>query len=778
MNWILKVKTSLEHEGMERRLGKKAASEIMLILLTIGMLSLAFNIELAKAEVQVGVKTGDWIKLEYTISGWPSGQPYPEWLKIEFLTVEGTNATVKVTMHMSNGTEQNATVAVTIGAEGGEDFGLSGFVIPANLTVGDFVYISGYGNVTIAGETTAVYAGATRTVVYARFLQYGIYLTYYWDKLTGVMVEASVVSGDITGTAKATETNMWPAEITYIGQTIYIRSNGSIDPPNAPITTYDNITYTLTDNITSSADGIVVERDNIIIDGAGYTLQGTKAYLYKGIYLDGRSNVIIKNITITTFFYGIRLYYSSNNSICGNTIANSWAGVWLGGSSNNTISRNSITANDDDGIELYYSSNNIISGNTFVDDGLVVSDSYRNVVEDNTVNGKPLVYFEGVVNYSVGDAEQVILVNCTSIRVENLNLSHTSIGVQLWNTNNTIISGNTIAANNLDGIRLSHSSNNVISENTIANNDDGLRLFDSSNNTISGNSITANNCYGIELFHSSNNVISENTIAANNFDGVWLDASYNNLLYGNNIANNDYGIGLYYSSNNIISGNSITANDIRGLRLSYSSNNIIYHNNFLDNAWGHVDVWKASGNIWDDGYPSGGNYWSGYGGTDADGDGIGDIPYVIDYYNRDCYPLMGPFDTFDVGIWNGEECSVDVVSNSTVSTFQLNTTQKTISFNVTGIEGAAGFCRITIPNIIVQDLWQGDYTVLFNGEPWPYRNWTDATNTYIYVNYTHSEHQIVIIPEFPSIITLLSMLIVISIIVPVKRKVLRRRFPT
>jgi len=166
--------------------------------------------ELPEAQVQVGVKAGDWIKITYTITGWPAGTPYPEWLKVEFLSVEGTTATVRVTMRMSNGTEQNATVPVDIVA-GGQAFGLSGFVIPANLTVGDVIFMSGYGNIAIAGETTRTYAGASRTVVYASISQYGTQLTYYWDKQTGVLVEASETSGGITATAKATETNMWEA---------------------------------------------------------------------------------------------------------------------------------------------------------------------------------------------------------------------------------------------------------------------------------------------------------------------------------------------------------------------------------------------------------------------------------------------------------------------------------------------------------------------------------------------------------------------------------------
>jgi parallel beta-helix repeat protein len=35
-----------------------------------------------------------------------------------------------------------------------------------------------------------------------------------------------------------------------------------------------------------------------------------------------------------------------------------------------------------------------------------------------------------------------------------------------------------------------------------------------------------------------------------------------------------------------------------------------------------------------------GNYWSDYNGTDANGDGIGDTPYIIDEMNLDRYPLM------------------------------------------------------------------------------------------------------------------------------------------
>jgi parallel beta-helix repeat protein len=433
--------------------------------------------------------------------------------------------------------------------------------------------------------------------------------------------------------------------------TVYIRADGSIDPPTAPISTVDNVTYTFTGDIN---DSIVIERDTIIVDGAGYTLQGTYANESIGAHVTGRSNVTIKNTNIKNFTTGIRLDSCSGNEISGNNLtANHWYGIYLNScsgndiygnyitannvtgirlysSSGNDISGNNIMANDLEGISLYssssnsFSGNNItannrygiflsdsssynnISGNKFISNGLYVDGSYQNSVENNTVNGKLLVYLEGVSNYTVDDAGQVILVRCGNIRVEGLNLSRSTVGVELWETSNSTISENNITENGWAGIDLEHSSNY---------------------NIISGNNITANNFPGILLYYSSSNSISGNRITANNFDGI--------LLYT-------------FSSNNSITGNNITANHDYGIEFAYSSNyNSIFHNNFINNALQVSSI--NSVNFWDNGYPSGGNYWSDYSSTDTFKgpyqnetgiDGIGDTPYGIDESNIDHYPLM------------------------------------------------------------------------------------------------------------------------------------------
>jgi parallel beta-helix repeat protein len=174
--------------------------------------------------------------------------------------------------------------------------------------------------------------------------------------------------------------------------TVYIRSDGSIDPPDAPIMTYDNITYTLIDNITGTAHGIVVERSNITIDGAGYTLQGSGSG--NGIWLNGVQYVTIKNVNIKEFAIGILLFDSSNyNIISGNNItANSESGIYFYmGCSNNRIFGNNIADNVGTysvGIKFGYSSDNSIYHNNFVNNRLnVYSVGSMNVWDDGYPTG-------------------------------------------------------------------------------------------------------------------------------------------------------------------------------------------------------------------------------------------------------------------------------------------------------------------------------------------------------------------------------------------------------
>ena len=193
------------------------------------------------------------------------------------------------------------------------------------------------------------------------------------------------------------------------------------------------------------------------------------------------------------------------------------------------------------------------------------------------------------------------------------------------------------------------SSNNVITDNIIVDNDDWAIWLDSfsSNNTLTYNEIT-NNWRGCMLKDTSGNTLVENNITNHGQDGICLWNSSQNVIADNNISNNVDGLALASSHNNNITSNNIT-NNLHGVSADSSTNNELYHNNFINNNQQVYLFTFVGTNFWDDGYPSGGNYWSEYSEPDyfsgsfqnlTGSDGIGDAQYVIDDDNIDRYPLM------------------------------------------------------------------------------------------------------------------------------------------
>jgi parallel beta-helix repeat protein len=283
-------------------------------------------------------------------------------------------------------------------------------------------------------------------------------------------------------------------------------------------------------------------------------------------------------------------------------------------------------------------------------------------------------------------------------------------------------------------------------------------------------------------------MISGNSIAADTQYGVCLNSSNYNIISKNNVTNNYDGIYLLTSSENIISGNTIAENTQSGVSLNSSSTNRFFHNNFVDNQLQVYAVSSGYANVWDDGYPSGGNYWSNYiarypDAIENDRTGIWNTPYVIDDDNIDRYPLLGLFKCFDVACYS-QTYSVNTVSNSTISDVNFIAAAKTLSFNVTGTSGTVGFCRIVIPLSLMSCTNSEDWIVIVNGTRLyaPILNvTTDANYTYIYFTYHHSTETVQIqstsaVPEFQPIMLLpLFMIATLLAIVICKRKNYKRK---
>jgi parallel beta-helix repeat protein len=308
-----------------------------------------------------------------------------------------------------------------------------------------------------------------------------------------------------------------------------------------------------------------------------------------------------------------------------------------------------------------------------------------------------------------------------------------------------------------------------------------LNVFDSHvfNNTIT-------NCdVGIDITASSNNYIVANTIYNSTVGGIGISSSNFNVISDNNITmiySRAEGIGLCVGSNNTIYNNWINCSGFSAHVSPGASDNLIFHNNFVGND--SVKFYPPiSNNKWFLDWPVGGNFWSSHTSPDVKSglyqnepgsDGICDNYYTIAEGVIDAYPLMGPCNPFEVQFGPlPSKQEISVISNSSISGFQMNTTQKTISFNVTG-ESGTGFCRVDVPNVIVSGLWQNNYRVLVNGqEPLYVRNWTSGATTYIYFQYQHSTKEVVIVPEFQS--ALIPILLMLSTIIISIKKLSHRK---
>ena len=299
-------------------------------------------------------------------------------------------------------------------------------------------------------------------------------------------------------------------------------------------------TCTLTTDLSNPLD---IASNNVSLDGAGHTITGPG--YGNGVTNDRHTGVIIKNLNIRQFYYGIYIQGAApdgqtNATLSNNTSDNSNYGIYIDGSYGNNLSGNTMSGNTYNFAVNGYGANDDPSVNHY----------YENTIDtSNLVDGKPIYYLRnasGQTFDSSTNAGVFYCISCSNIEVRDLTLSKNDVGVYFYNTQNSQVE-NINSSNSSIGISLAYSNNNTITGGTTGQNQNvGISVGNSIGVTVSGSNASSNANTGIYMDASPGGTLSGNTVGSNNCVGISYEDSPNGNLSGNTINSNGC-MGLWLS---------------------------------------------------------------------------------------------------------------------------------------------------------------------------------------------------------------------------------------
>ena len=260
--------------------------------------------------------------------------------------------------------------------------------------------------------------------------------------------------------------------------------------------------------------------------------------------------------------------------------------------------------------------------------------------------------------------------SCLDVRghrntIENVEIDNCLFGLDLKQSNNNIVRGNTIRSKDRelgvrgDGLRLWYSNDNLIEKNQVIDSRDMVAWY--SHKNIFRDNLGRRSRYSIHFMFANDNIVERNAFY-DNAVGVYFMYTEGGLVRDNIISHatgaTGMGIGFKEASGTVIENNEIiycgigigsdlspfqpdSTIEIRGNRFAYNGTGILFNsetggNNMIDNIFegnltqvaygGHGDNNNSPKNVWS------GNYWDDYQGFDRNADGIGDKTHELYAY--------------------------------------------------------------------------------------------------------------------------------------------------
>ncbi len=396
-------------------------------------------------------------------------------------------------------------------------------------------------------------------------------------------------------------------------------------------------------------------------------LNNTVTSSYNGIGVSGSPGSLVRGSVINqTLQVGIQLLSTSDIVVEANNISASWIGIDVESTDRAGIYGNSLWRSTD-GVVLHESTYATMRNNTFAGGGVRLQgselDHFRSHDIDltNTVSGKPIRYVRDRDGATIDGLPtgQLIVANCTAPTVANVTVSGTDVGLGLYFVERANVTGNTITNNSAAGLILFHAGNSTVVGNNLSGNSAGGLTYprnvivDSSWNVLlERNNASSSPGIGIRVQRTMGANLVRNVVVCKGCPrsgligdgaGISVSDSPHVRVVGNLVQANETGIRVEYSPNG-----TFVLNEVRdsgwGISSYMSGGMRTYHNALVNNTLQAGQSYpNVPPNVWNDTYPSGGNYWSDYSGVDAGGDGIGDTPYSFNTNGVDHYPLMQPY---------------------------------------------------------------------------------------------------------------------------------------